>query len=68
MSRLVVHFGTVYRMSRRSYLRMLAAVAKGKESPTWEELGAKRVGRINCDTTDLGAREANYWLREDVNL
>jgi hypothetical protein len=57
-TRLVLHRGAIYRMPKRSYLRMLRAVSEGVERPTWEELGAKCLGGIDCDTADLDDAEA----------
>lgn len=65
--RLVESYGEVYRMSRRSYRKMLRAIANGT-ALTWAELGAKRIGRVDANTTDMSKREAAYYLKEDAEF
>lgn len=60
--KLVTYMGEVYRMSDRSYTRMLRAIAAGKESPTFAELKAKSLGVLACNTTDMDAETAQYYL------
>lgn len=56
--RLVLHMGSVYQLSNRAYERALRAIANGQDAPTWTELKAKRLGRIDADTTDMGRLDA----------
>lgn len=59
----VVRYGDVYRLSDRSYKRMLKAFAEGKESPSWEELRGKLLGRISMNVTDgVDTEEAKMLL------
>ena len=60
--KIVVDMGQVYCMSDGAYRRMLTALAEGKESPTWRELKAKRLGEVACDTTDMEAEDARRHL------
>lgn len=60
--KLVTDMGRIFRMSDRSYKRMLRAIANEEDVPTWETLGAKFLGNVACDTTDLGPEDAKFYL------
>jgi hypothetical protein len=63
--KLVQQFGVVYKMSDRAYKRMLKVMSENDGTgPTWDELGAKCLGYIDLNTTDITAERAKEALAD----
>ena len=62
--KLVRDEGLVYRLSDKSYKRMVTAIAKGEAFVGYEALGAKCLGCIAFHATDAGPMDGAYALAE----
>ena len=60
MTKIVEHYGCLYRLTDANYRRLLTFVAAGKEYDLWE-LGA-HIGCVHVSMVDFGRDDAEYEL------